>query len=140
MGSRAAVATVLHYVGAPLVVAGALALSVALAARGRGWRRVQAATSAGGASSLTGYLGESVVASLTFCGYGMGLVNRVSPAASLLFAVVVWAGLEAAMRSWRRRFRHGPVEWLLRGVTYGRLPALRRAPAAPSTSAASAGR
>jgi uncharacterized protein len=128
-GWAAAAGLMLQHLAGPVAVAGVVSLGIVLAGERAWWPRLHGAVAAGGAASLTVYLGESVVASLLFNGYGLGLVNRVGPALSLLVAVLIWAGLMWAMRWWRSRFRQGPMEWLLRSATYGRWEPARRPPA-----------
>ena len=119
----------IQHLAAPVAVAGVLALGIVIAGTRSWWPRAHAATAAGGAASLSVYLGESVIASLVFNGYGLGLVGDVGPALALLFALAIWGALEWGMRAWRAHFRQGPMEWLLRSATYLRWAPLRRAAA-----------
>lgn len=82
---------------------------------------------AAGRGSLSVYLAQSLLAGLVFLSYGLGLFGEVGPVATTLVAVVIWVALAVGARWWFARFRQGPIEWLLRWVTYGRRPALRRA-------------
>ncbi len=82
---------------------------------------------AGGRMALTNYVLQSILASMTFYGYGLGLYEQVGPALRLGFVLVTY-GLQLALSSWwLSRFRYGPLEWLWRGLTYGKLPAFRKA-------------
>ncbi len=124
-GVAPAIGLLLQHLAAPVAVAGFIAAAIVLAGTRRWWGRVQHWVTPGGSSSLSMYLGESVVASVLFCGYGLGWVNQVGPALSLFIALGVWGGLEVAARLWRRRYRQGPAEWILRSVTYWRIQPLR---------------
>ena len=66
-----------------------------------------------GRASLTLYIGESLVLSVLFCGYGFGLFATLGAAAVAGIAVLVWAGLEVGIRLWLGRYRQGPLEGLL---------------------------
>ncbi len=77
-----------------------------------------AALAAGG-SSLSIYLGQSILLSTIFSGYGLGLWGEVDRLTAVLIAVGVTVALIGAVTLWRRRFALGPFEWLLRRITYG---------------------
>lgn len=73
---------------------------------------------AAGGSSLTIYLGQSIVLSTIFAGYGLGLWEALSPAMATLTAVCVTVALMIFVTIWRQRFKLGPFEWVLRKITY----------------------
>jgi uncharacterized protein len=83
--------------------------------------------------SLTIYLGQSVIMSLLYHGYGLGLSGWLSSAGSVLVCLVVYAALVGFSWLWLSAFRVGPLEWVLRSITERRWVALR------SRSEASAG-
>jgi uncharacterized membrane protein YeiB len=79
------------------------------------WRRSPCCAAAGrapwpGRMSLTGYLGESVLLSLLFCGYGAGLYGQVGAAAAALRGIAIWCLLDLFARAWLARFEQGPLE------------------------------
>ncbi|MCX5100850.1 DUF418 domain-containing protein [Streptomyces sp. NBC_00439] len=70
-----------------------------------------------GRMALTNYLTQSLVMALVFSGYGLGLYGRTGAAAAVCGGIVLYAG-QLALSGWlMRRYRLGPVEWLLRTVT-----------------------
>lgn len=71
-----------------------------------------------GGSSLSIYLGQSILLSTVFSAYGLGLWEQVSRPVAVLIAMATTAALIAALVVWRQRFRLGPFEWLLRRMTY----------------------
>ncbi len=115
----------LGFAAAPALTGGYVALAVRLT-HGRLLRAVAPA----GRMSLTGYLGESVLLSAIFCGWGLGLFGRLGAFSAALVALAVWLVLELGAHRWLRRFRYGPSEWLLRAWTLRRRPPLRREPGA----------
>jgi uncharacterized protein len=74
-----------------------------------------------GRSTLSLYIGESVVMGLIFNGYGMGMYGQVGPAAGIAVCLAVYALLLMLMQQWMRHFRLGPLEWVLRSVTEWKL-------------------
>lgn len=79
-----------------------------------------------GQMALTNYLGQSIVWTLVFYGYGLGLWGQVPRSAMVLMAVVFFAGQVVLSRWWLDRFRFGPAEWLWRAWTYRQRPPMRR--------------
>ena len=101
---------------------------IALLWQRAGWRRLLRPLAAMGRMALTNYLLQSVVATLLFYGYGLGLARRVSPSLALLIVLAILAGQLLISGWWLRRYRFGPAEWLWRTLTYGvRQPLLRAA-------------
>jgi uncharacterized protein len=125
VGWGPAIGLVLENVGGPIAVVGVVAGVIVASQRGW-WRPVERSLAPGGSSSLSAYIGESVIASFLFCGYGFGLIGEIGPLAILPVAVSIYLTLEVAAQLWLRRHRQGPLEWLLRSVTYWRAQPLRR--------------
>jgi uncharacterized protein len=67
-----------------------------------------------GRMSLTGYVGESVLLALIFCGFGLGLMGQLGAGAVTVIALAVWLLLDVFAQLWQKRFEHGPLESLLR--------------------------
>ncbi len=81
---------------------------------------LERALAAAGRMALTVYLSQSVVMTLLFYGYGLGLYGRVGPTVGLPIALGLFALQAVAARWWLQRFRFGPAEWVWRSLTYGR--------------------
>ena len=75
---------------------------------------------AGGQMALTNYLTESVVFSLVFYGFGLGLMGRVGITTAAAGGLAFYVAQLFCSRFWLRHFHFGPVEWLWRSLTYGR--------------------
>ncbi len=81
-----------------------------------------------GRMALTNYLLQSLICTLLFNGYGVGLYGEVGPAVGLVLTVVIYAAQIPLSAAWFGRYRFGPAEWLWRTLSYGRAqPMLRRA-------------
>jgi uncharacterized protein len=78
-----------------------------------------------GRSTLSLYIGESVVMGLIFNGYGLGMYGRIGPAAGIAICLAVYALLLVLMQRWMKHFRLGPLEWVLRSVTEWKLLPIR---------------
>ena len=79
-----------------------------------------------GRMALTNYLMQSLICAVIFTGLGFSLVSEFSRAGLYPIVLLIWLFQLFFSRWWLYRFRLGPVEWLWRSVTYGRLPQLTR--------------
>lgn len=87
--------------------------------------RVTALFASLGQMALTNYLTESVVLGVIFYGYGFGLFGRMGSAPAASIGIALYTGQLFFSRLWLRHYRFGPVEWLWRSLTYGRLQPMR---------------
>ncbi len=78
-----------------------------------------------GRTALSNYLLQSVVCTMIFYSYGLGLYGRLGPAAGLGLSFLIFAAQVPLSAWWLRRFRFGPVEWVWRSLTYGRIQPMR---------------
>ncbi|MGZ8868404.1 MAG: DUF418 domain-containing protein [Thermoanaerobaculia bacterium] len=84
------------------------------------WKRTLHPFGAVGRTALTNYLLQSIIGTLLFNSYGLGLFGRVGPAVLLIPTVLIFAAQVGMSVWWLERFRFGPAEWLWRSLTYGR--------------------
>jgi uncharacterized protein len=100
------------------------------------WRRLLLPFAAVGRMALTNYLMQSVLCTLFFYHYTTGLYGRIGPALGLVPTVLLYGAQVGASNWWLTRYRFGPMEWLWRGMTYGKFPSMRREASAPVTTEA----
>jgi uncharacterized protein len=101
-------------------------------------RRAGAVTqrfAATGRCAFTNYLGTSIVASLVFDGWGLGLYGSVSRWQAWLLAPAIWCVMLLWSKPWLDRFNYGPFEWLWRSLSRGKLQPMRK-PVALATALA----
>ena len=72
-----------------------------------------------GRMPLSNYLLQTLMGSFVFYGWGLGFWGRASP----LLEVLLPTALFPLSAWWLRHFRYGPVEYVWRRLTYGRLGA-----------------
>jgi len=89
------------------------------------FRSLQRRLAAVGRMALTNYLAQSLICSLLFYGYGLGLFGSLDRPALWLIVLGIWLLQLTYSPFWLARFRFGPAEWLWRSLTYGRFQALR---------------
>jgi len=100
-------------------------------------RRLLLPFAAVGRMALTDYLMQSVVCTLFFYHYTTGLFGRVGPAIGLVLTVILYSAQVWFSNWWLQRYRFGPMEWLWRGMTYGKFPPMRKEEPAPLIEAPS---
>ena len=106
------------------MVLGIAALLVVYSPAWAGWlaERVRAA----GRAAFTNYLGTSIIMLFVFHGWALDLFGKLNRpelyllTASVCLIMLIWS------KPWLDRYRYGPLEWLWRCLTYGRLFPLRR--------------
>lgn len=70
-----------------------------------------------GRISLTNYIFQSLVLSLIYGPWGLGLYQIIEFWISFLIAILVWFSLLLISKFWLTRFSKGPAEWLLGRLT-----------------------
>jgi uncharacterized protein len=123
---------------APVVTLGYVAL-VCLGLR-RGWMRGPARLLAPvGRMAFTNYIAQSLIMTAVFYGggRGLGLFGSLDWAQWSLLALLIWPLQIGWSGWWLSRFRLGPLEWVWRSLSHGRLVPLRlgalERPAVPTT-------
>jgi uncharacterized protein len=76
--------------------------------------------------AFTNYLMQSSFLTLFFYGYGLGHYGEYGYARLLGLTAMVWCAQLLFSVMWLRYFRFGPMEWVWRCFTYGRIQPMRR--------------
>lgn len=79
-----------------------------------------------GRMAFTNYLAQSALCMLVFTGVGLGAFGALRRHELYYVVAGIWVLQLAWSPWWLARFRHGPLEWLWRSLTYGRRQPLRR--------------
>ncbi len=110
------------------------ASAIVLLAERPTWKLRLAPLAPVGRMALSNYLLQVLIFKVLFEGYGLGFYARMGPFLGVGLGLLIFA-LEVALSTWwMRRFRFGPVEWLWRTLTYGKLQPMRVPMRAMSTS------
>lgn len=70
-----------------------------------------------GRSTLSLYIGESVIMGLLFNSFGLAWYGQIGPTQGIAICLLVYLLLLITMKLWLRFFRFGPLEWVLRCLT-----------------------
>lgn len=112
--SMGAAGLALGFITAPILTAGYIGTIALALVRNPGFLAVMAPA---GRMSLTVYIGESALLSLVFAGYGLGFFGQWGALPVVLASVASWALLSVFAWWWMRRFRQGPLEFILGRAT-----------------------
>jgi uncharacterized protein len=88
-------------------------------------RRTRAALANVGRMALTNYVLQTLLATLVFNGYGLGLFARLERHELYGVVAAIWAFELALSTLFLARFRYGPLEWAWRSLTYWRRQPMR---------------
>jgi uncharacterized protein len=107
-----------------MMVLGIMAL---LAFYGPGWSGWLAQRlAAAGRAAFTNYLGTSILMLFVFHGWALGLFGELNRPQLYLVVLATWVIMLSWSKPWLERYRYGPLEWLWRCLTYGKLVPLKR--------------
>ncbi len=83
-----------------------------------------------GRMALTNYLVQGVFIGFILYGFhgGMALAGTIEPQTALMAALLFYIAQVAFSHFWLARYSYGPMEWLWRVLTYGKLSPMRREP------------
>lgn len=123
-------AELLYVLSTPTLALG-YAAGFALLWRG-GWASLLSWAAPAGRMALTNYLMQTVIQSMIFLGWGLGLIGTLGLVFVFPLSIAIFALQTAYSRWWLHHYRFGPVEWLWRSLTYGKRQPMRiqTAPAA----------
>lgn len=112
-------------IGAPALMLFYVSAIILLIQREDWYRRLSPLANLG-RSALSNYLLQSVVCTLIFYNYGLGLYGEIGPPFALILTLAIYWAQVRLSGWWFERFQFGPMEWVWRTLTYGRRQPLRR--------------
>ncbi|WP_025094145.1 DUF418 domain-containing protein [Bacillus safensis] len=74
-----------------------------------------------GRMSLTCYLLHSIIGTMLFLKYGAGLADHLHPVGTFMIGLGVYVFLVLFSTLWLKRFKYGPMEFIWRQLTYGKV-------------------
>jgi uncharacterized protein len=118
--------TQFNYWGSILVSLGWVGVVMLVCQRGAlAWLTTRLA--AVGQMAFTNYILHSVICTVIFYGHGLGWFGYVERTGQLATVLGIWVFQLAVSPVWLRHYQFGPLEWLWRCLTYGRMQPIRRA-------------
>ncbi|MEH6406360.1 MAG: DUF418 domain-containing protein [Leeuwenhoekiella sp.] len=92
------------------------------------WRIVLSPLRYAGRMALTNYIMQSFIGLILFSSIGFKLYETLSPAETLLTAIVVFIFQIILSKIWLNYFKFGPLEWIWRCFTYNELLPIKKNP------------
>lgn len=89
-----------------------------------------------GRTAFTNYLACTLLGSLIFYGFGLGLYAQLSRGEAWLLVPPTWALMLLWSKWWLDRFQYGPLEWAWRSASRLQLQPMRKQPLAIAVPAA----
>lgn len=94
--------------------------------RGQWLKPVQRALAATGQMALSNYVGQTLMCTVFFFGFGFNMFNRLERHELFYVVAAIWALELTWSPIWLKYFRFGPLEWLWRSLTYWQRQPMRR--------------
>ena len=91
------------------------------------WRRWLLVFAPVGRTALSNYVLQTVVCLAIFYGIGLGLFGVGGIAATTALVFAIYPAQVLISRWWLAHFRFGPLEWVWRSLTYGRVQRMTHA-------------
>ncbi|MCK5893539.1 MAG: DUF418 domain-containing protein [Endozoicomonadaceae bacterium] len=114
-----------NHLATPFIASGYIAL-IMLWSRRPIWLFLREPLAAVGRTALTNYIGQSLIATFIFYGFGLGLYGHVDRITQLSVIFAIWVIQLFVASWWLSHFHYGPLEWLLRVLTYLEWQPIRR--------------
>lgn len=102
-----------------LMSVGVLSLLVQKSDKWHGW--VAQRFIAAGRVAFSNYIGTSAVMLVIFHGWGLGFYGELNRPQLLCITVLAWVAMLFWSKLWLNHYRYGPLEWLWRCLTYGKI-------------------
>jgi len=102
------------------------AVTIALLSENEFWNKILSPLTAVGRVALTNYLFQSVICTLLFYNYGLGLYGSIRPFYGLLLTIVIFVIQIFLSELWLKHYRIGPAEWVWRTLVYGQKQPLKK--------------
>ena len=110
-------------IGGPALCLFYISAIVLLVQRKIGHRQLSRFASVG-RMAMSNYLSQSIICTLIFYGYGLGVYGNLGPAITLILSLIIYRLQISLSDWWLDRYRFGPAEWLWRSLTYSKFQPL----------------
>jgi uncharacterized protein len=100
--------------------------TIVLLMEGQRWKKLLKPFSYVGRLSLTNYLFQSLICTTIFYGYGFGLYGEINHIEGVILTLGIYVIQIIFSYLWLKGFQYGPMEWVWRILTYGKIQSFRR--------------
>jgi len=78
-----------------------------------------------GRMALTNYISQSIIGVAIFYGIGFGIFGQLERYEQLGIVLGIWMIQFSWSKPWLENFKFGPLEWIWRSLTYGKMQKMR---------------
>lgn len=114
-----------NHIGTPLIASGYIGL-IMLWSQTDFFAKFQERLIAVGRTALTNYIGQSIIGTAVFYGFGLGLYGQLSRSLQMFVIVGIWIFQLWFAHLWLRYFHYGPLEWAWRSLSYFKLQPMQK--------------
>ncbi len=79
-----------------------------------------------GRMALTNYIFQSIIGTSILFGWGLGFLGKIQTSFLFVIAIILIAFQTIFSKIWLTHFRYGPLEWLWRSATLGKLQSFKK--------------
>ncbi|MBQ0735224.1 DUF418 domain-containing protein [Aquimarina celericrescens] len=79
-----------------------------------------------GRMALTNYIFQSIIGTSILFGWGLGFLGKIQTSFLFVIAIILIAFQTIFSKIWLIHFRYGPLEWLWRSATLGKLQSFKK--------------
>jgi uncharacterized protein len=97
-----------------------------LAFQSKAGKRILGVLAPVGKMAFSNYILQTLIGNFVFLGAGLGYMGKVGPVYYTLFGIIVFIIQILLSTLWLRYFNYGPLEWLWRSATYGKIQRMRK--------------
>ncbi|KAA3659475.1 MAG: DUF418 domain-containing protein [Chloroflexi bacterium] len=114
-----------NHIATPFIASGYIAL-IMLWSRSNTFASLRDKLAAVGRMALTNYIGQSIIGTFIFYGFGLGLFGTLSRVQQFLVILLIWAIQIRLSSWWLNHFQYGPLEWVWRMLSHRRWQPLQK--------------
>lgn len=90
------------------------------------WKKILSPMAAVGRMALTNYIMQTVFGIFIYYGLGLGMATKFGPALFVPIALIVYFIQIVYSNLWFQYFKYGPLEWVWRQLTYGKMLSIKK--------------
>ncbi len=106
-----------NHIATPFIVSGYIAL-IMLWSRSNQLAKLRDRLAAVGRMALTNYIGQSIIGTFIFYGFGLGLFGYLNRVEQFLIILLIWVFQFMFSSWWLSRYQYGPLEWVWRILSH----------------------
>ena len=79
-----------------------------------------------GKTALSNYIFQTIIAISIFQGFGLGLASKIGFTGLMAIVAIIFILQNWLSKLWLSKFKFGPLEWIWRQLTYGKIMSIKK--------------